>query len=474
MHHSKLLELLRTFSAARWRRFGEFLQSPYWNKNTEVVAFFQLLAPFHPAFSQPQLEKPAVLHALSADKPADEKTLAYLMSQLLALAESFLATEALRDDATLADVLLLNQLRASGLTRHFASSLEKARKKRTAASGADVTFLQREFELAQLEYETLTDSKQLQFNPLLQNAAERLDTFYLACKLRLLCAMSNMERLLAVEYGTFLAAELEEKLADPARLTDPAAAAWWNAWQLTRYDKVDHFNRLLELLREHGDAWPPPEQKQLYFYALNFCTRRINHYNDHGFYEKYLEINDLLLQKGLLLDNGELLPRNFLNLLYAGLRSNKLDWTWEFLHQWRRCLPRASAENLFAYGLAQWHYFQRDYNRAQTTLARVEFEDFLIALGARSLQVKIYYETDQTELLFSALEANRLFLLRAKQIEPRLRRQMQQFMDFTRRLAKIYPPDPAKLRALAERLPPAAEVMHRDWLAGMIEKRIGK
>lgn len=476
MRHSKLIELLQTFSTARWRRFGEFLRSPYWNKNTDIEAFYQYLDRFYPAFEHPHLAKTEALPRLALSRPANEKSLAYLMSQTLALAENFLTAERLQHDAPPGELLLLAQLREAGLNRQFASAAERTRKKLAATARHDGLFFQYQFELSLLEYETLTDPKQLQFNELLQIANDRLDDFYLAQKLRLLAAMSNLERLLAIEYRAFLGPEIESALLPEAARwrADPVLAAWFHAWQINRYDHAEHFEALLGLLREHAEAFAPAEQKLLYIYASNFCTRRINHHNEHHFYAKYIDIHDILLEKGLLLENGELPPRIYMNLMYAGLRSGRVDWTRDFLHRWRDFLPRDVADNLHGYCLAQWHYFQKNYGQAQQALARVEFQDFLLAIGARSLQVKIFYETGQTELLFSALEANRLFLLRAKQIEPRLRRQMQQFIDFARRLAKIFPPDPAKLRALAERLPPATEVMHRDWLAEMMQKRTGK
>lgn len=476
MRQSKLLELLRTFSGSQWRRFGEFLYSPYWNKSNDLQAFFQYLSPFHPAFNQAALDKKVVLQRLTLRKPPDEKSLAYLMSQCLALAEKFLMVEALDagGKGIRAELLLLEERQAT-LPRHRLNSLiERARKKLALPDTRSGRSFQQHFELALLEYETQTDHKQLQFNALLQNAVDALDDFYLFQKFRLLAAVSNVERLLAVEYRTFWTPEFELVVLQSGEKwrTQPAISAWFHAWQLNRHDDPGHFERLLDILAGSGDSFTDADQKLLYFYALNFCVRRINRHNEHHFYEKYIDLHDILLAKGLLLENGELLPRIYLNLVAAGLRCGRTAWTWQFLNQWNSRLPAPVAENLHHYCLAQWHYFQQDYDAAQKNLVRVEFQDFLLALGARCLWVKLLYETGQTELLFAALEADRLFLLRARQIEPGLRRQVQQFIDFTRRLAKIDPPDRDKLLGLAARLPAPAELIHRDWLVDMIERRI--
>lgn len=466
MRQSKLLELLRHLPAVRWRRFGEFVQSPYWNKNKDIRAFYQFLSAYHPKFDHPDLDKKNVVARLAPIGAFTEKNLAHLMSRLTELAETFISMETLRETPALQEWLHLNALQQSKLPRLFAAGYEKWRKN---LPDETVDHL-RQFEIDLWAFKTLTDPRRLGFNPYLQKANDRLDELYLLHKLRLLAAIHNVQRLIDVQYNTLLDDELETLLLQNPQLLvkRPIPAIWFFAWQLNRGDDPAWLEQLLPALDRHADKLEPSEQKELYIYTLNFCTRRINLYNEQHYYARYLELHETLLEKGLLLEQDRLQPHIYLNLVYAGLRSGRSDWTWHFLHHWRSKLPPESQENLFAYGLSQFHYFHKNYDQAQKTLACVEFEDVLLAVSARSLMVKILWETRQTELLFAQLEANRLFLHRNKQLGPRLRRQMQQFVDFTRRLAKIDPPDPAKRKALAERLPPATEIMHRDWLAEMI------
>lgn len=466
MRQSKLLVLLRSFPAVRWRRFGEFVQSPYWNKNKDIRAFYQFLSDYHPKFDHPDLDKKNVVSRLALTGSFTEKKLAYLMSQTTGLAETFIAIETLRDSPSLPEWLHLKALRDAGLTRQFAAGYEQWQKK-LPTDPADGFHL---FEVELLAFQTLTKPGHLEFNPLLQKANNQLDESYLLHKLRLLAAIHNVQRLIDVRYNMLIGSELEALLLQNPQLLDsrPIPATWFFAWQLNRGDEPEWFEKLLWALDRHAGILGLQEQKELYIYALNFCTRRINLYNEQHYYTRYLDLHEIMLKKGLLLENNRLQPHIYLNLVYAGLRSGRSVWTHHFFHQWRAHLPPESRENLFAYALSLYHYFHKEYDQAQKTLARVEFEDVLLAVSARSLMVKILWETRQTELLFACLEANRLFLHRNKQLDPRLRRQMQQFVDFTRRLARIDPPDPAKLKALAQRLPPATEIMHRDWLAKMI------
>jgi hypothetical protein len=105
-------------------------------------------------------------------------------------------------------------------------------------------------------------------------------------------------------------------------------------------------------------------------------------------------------------------------------------------------------------------------------LLQVEFNDVLLNITARSLLIKIYCETDQTELLLSYLEATRIFLLRNQLLEAHFKRQLQKFVEFTAKFAKIPPHDRERFQNLHEQLPPAQEMMHREWLAGQLAKKL--
>lgn len=52
MHQSKLIMVLRKLSTRQLSRFGAFLQSPYFNKNTENNLFFDFLNAFAPGFDE--------------------------------------------------------------------------------------------------------------------------------------------------------------------------------------------------------------------------------------------------------------------------------------------------------------------------------------------------------------------------------------------------------------------------------------
>ena len=109
MHQSKLIELLRKLSSRQISRLGEFLASPYFNKNKDNLLFFQYLRNYAPEFVHKNLSKEVILKKLKTTKPLDEKGLSYLMNQLQSLLKKFLSAEGLLHDDFKENLVLLKQ-----------------------------------------------------------------------------------------------------------------------------------------------------------------------------------------------------------------------------------------------------------------------------------------------------------------------------------------------------------------------------
>lgn len=462
MYQSKLLELLRVLPVKTWRRLGEHLRL---YGRADLIAFYGLLEPAFPAFDQPFLEKKRFAQLF--EEQIDEKVLAQRMNRLLEQVYRVLALEALQTDEFLEAQLLLNKLRELGAGRHASGVYERACKNLEVQTLRGAAYYRRRFELSLAGFRMTEDPHRHQHRESLQTAADDLEASYLADKLRLLCEMAAQEQLLSDTYEKMFAADLEITFEKSRFAADPALALFYYAWRISTSDDKVVFDHFLAMLREYPHILPDEEQKQLFTYALNFCTRQINRRNDRTYFDTYLTVVDMLPRPELLLDNnGELPPWRYLNLVHAALQNQRWSWAWDFIHNWRAKLPATYAENLHAFNLARWHYAQKQHGEAQQCLATVAFDDPLLSLAARSLHLKLLYETNQEEPLFAALEANRLYLLRAKHLAASLRRQMQQFVDYTRKLAKTH--NAARLGGLLVNLPPATEIMHRDWLEEQI------
>jgi hypothetical protein len=241
---------------------------------------------------------------------------------------------------------------------------------------------------------------------------------------------------------------------------------------LAEPEVIDHYHAFKAGLQQHSSLLPPGECKTLYTGLLNYCIRRGNQYGDTVFLREYLKLNEILLDKGLLLEEGVISPWRFVNVKMAALRVQEDDWAWNFIHEYERYLPEAYRENVFRYALAYLHFYRRDYATAQRLLAMVQFEDLLFNIALRTLLTRVYFEAGQIEtLLIPQLEANRLFLIRHKEeIPPKVYKQWRNFNKQCGQLAKLDSWSEVDWTGLRTEIANMDLILHKDWLLARIDK----
>lgn len=472
MQQSKLLEVLRRFSGRQLSRFRDFLESPYFNRAPELVRFYAFLAAYAPDFQDPALDKSAVLQQFAREKPLTPKRLAYLMNQLQQLAEEFLGVEHFRADDFEAAMALLRVWHPNDLPRHYRYTLEKAIQAIQNTTCRNAEYYLNTFRLKAIQYDH-SDPNQHQMLDSLQQASHALDEFYLVEQLRYGWEMANLEYMLNLKYDWKIGHRLLDFLAQEPLAINRTAQIYLSGIRMIKEpDNTAHFFYLKNALQEHESRFSEPELKHLYNGLLNYCTRRINQQNDQQFSNEYLSINKNLLAKGLLFEDGQLSPWHFLNLVNTGLRSNQTDWVQTFIKDYHRYLPDDYAEDIRLTAQGQYHYQLQEYGQAQVLLNQANPRDVLLAVTVRNLLTRIYYETGETELLLFFLEAYRVYLIRQTLLSAQMKKQARQFVDFTRKLAKIDRPEAHQLVKLKAELPPAREIYHRDWLLQQIDLKM--
>ena len=471
MHDSKLLQALRLLSARQLSRFGDFLRSPYFNKREDILHFFTYLQKYAPAFSHKNLDKSIVLQKLGFLKKEDTKKLATLMSQLFALFEKFMLIEAMHERPLENWIDLDMQYQRAQLDKHSGMIISKMKKWLAERPHRDGAYFNQQY-LIKKHLHAKSDPTKRNYNPQLQAASDALDQMYLVNKLQLALEMENYEQTLDIEYEPQFLAILLEALQGHPYAQIPAIAIYLLLFELLRdIANTATYFELKRQLHDYSTIFSTAELKQIYTTLLNFCTRRITQLHDSAFEQEYFLLNSYLLQEGLLLDEGQLSPWRYSNLVTAALRLGELNWTKNFIEEYKKLLPANYAEDLYQYKMGQYYYHTGELEHAQACLHRVDLKEPLLSLSVKNLLTKIYYETRQTELLLSYLEAYRIALRRDQLIPAHLKKQVRQFINATRKLARLAPFETQKLLALKAALPSGQEMIHKDWIIAMIDKK---
>ncbi|MEO8664015.1 MAG: hypothetical protein ABI462_00850 [Ignavibacteria bacterium] len=122
MVSGKAISVIKTFSNEELKRFGEFLNSPFHNKNKNLIKLYDLLKSFHPLFETDNLTLHSIVYP---ERPFNNDNFKKMMSELLSASENFLIVTGLEKKNFQNQFTLLNELQIRNLDNIFSLYLKK-------------------------------------------------------------------------------------------------------------------------------------------------------------------------------------------------------------------------------------------------------------------------------------------------------------------------------------------------------------
>ncbi len=170
LEKTNLIEVLKSFSKEELASFGDFIASPYHNKNSITARLYKTLKKYAPHYPAEKIKKEKIWAQLFPAKPYNYGTMKNLIFSLSNLAMKFLELENRVDAVEENNISLLEQLKKRGLTPLYFKKLREA----NADAGKAVfenlapfySYLREHSELNYLDYDYHYKEKKLDYSGL--------------------------------------------------------------------------------------------------------------------------------------------------------------------------------------------------------------------------------------------------------------------------------------------------------------------
>lgn len=478
MQQSRLIRLLFTLRPPEWRRFEAFVQSPYFNQNAQATQLFAHIRKYNSDPLSPALNNEVVFKRIFGQEPGHLQPLHDLSSYLLRLLEKFLALESVLNQPVLLQHHLSESLLEQERHWYFQKVWDKSRE---ALSHAGESSARHWLDAYQTWEQGLRHAHQAQKRqaslPIEQNlhlAIDALDRFYWIKKLELGCEQVNRSKILnTTDTASAWAGLLNDLETNRAHLLrEPLIGLYGQVLRMLLNGSDEDYFQLISRLQDARPKLNPATALALYTYAQNYCIRQINQGN-HPFLEELFRIYQTLITEQLLFDeDGTLAHWHYKNITTVALRLKEFDWAGDFLEKYRSRLPVGLQPAVHAYNLAALHYEQGDYHKAMKLLQQTEFADVYYALSAKSMLLKIYYETDDDEALSYAVQAFEVYLRRNEDISKDHQLIHKNLLRYVKKLSRLRERLPVlshherekKIDALLEDMTSTRSVANLSWL----------
>ena len=389
------------------------------------------------------------------------------MNRLMGLLENFLVQESLQREEFTFKLQLVRIYRQYNLPKHLRLALEQLRKIHEKYPGKNAEFHQHAYELTYESYLYQHDLGRAALqHP--QEVSNNLDLSYLCRKLRQTCYMVSRKAVFNKDYDFGMLPVAIRYIEQQDLLRVPAIAIYYYIYKSFQEGADEqYFTELRGLINRYAALFPPREIYDIYLLAINYCIRKLNEGN-----EAYLHLGLDLYKEGLkekhLLPEDRLSRTTYSNIVGMGLKARDFAWVHSFIQKYKNKLVRQYRASTYAFCLARYEYEQQHYDEVILLIHSMKYPDTLIGLVAKTLLLKVYYETEEFELLQAHLDAMDVFLRRKKVIGYH-KRNYQAIIRLTRKLIKVNHYNRQAVRNLAREIRATEGITERAWLLRQVD-----
>lgn len=415
---------------------GELVFSPFFNKNEKTQRLYNWLQPFAPAYDNDRLDKMlAFQYVFGKASPYDELAINNVISDLLRLAYDFLAWQQYRLRPQLRQDLLLSELLEREMLEQVDRNVARFQQLQQKSNLRNADYYYSDYQLYD-KLDRYAIGQTRKYDESLQKKNDALDLFYIIEKLRTACDMVSRNTVVNAGYQChFLEDILGYCRQNRLHLQSiPAVQVYLHTLQLLQEHQDEPYRQWKDMLDAAAHLFPADELRTLYNYGLNYCVKKINS-GQTGYYRDILDLYRVLLEQKIIFKNGYLTQWSFINIATAGIRLKEFGWTAAFIEKYQHDLWPEDRHNVYHFSLASLYFEKKEFQHALKMLQAVAFNDAYYHLSAKIIQLKSYFELQETEPFFSLLEATRLYLSRNLQLSDY---QKNSNVNFFKIAAKLY------------------------------------
>lgn len=473
MRNSILVRFLRQFSTREMRGLASFVQNPYFNSNKDVIRLFGYLERFAPRFDDKSLNAENAFKFIYPDKTFNKARLNELMNRLLFVVGKFIG--AIKNTANRIDVeISILIFCKERYPERFKSQLRKVRR---LLDGKEKGSTLHHY-IATLEYE-LCEYQAVNGEYVDYNAfAEALDKFYWLSKLPLFAEMLNYKLIKADNRYDLSRLKIYLKFVEQTGYTQmPLIELWYCIVNIFKniIDKVpvaiEDYQRFKALFFQNLDDLHPNDKRNLYIYLRNII--RFTSFDDADYYKEEFEIDQLGLEKSLIFFNGFLRELSIKNIVNSAIRLGGIQWTKDFLEQYKDVFWKKFADDVLAYCKAVINFYEGKYDEALVLFGTVEYDNVFFEIERRIKLIQIYYETDELDLFDNQIRSLRTYISRSRDRvgEPYIQ-SYREFNNYAEKLPGIIKRDLDKIRKWETKIQetPARLLFEKKWLLDKLEE----
>ena len=464
MINSKIFKILSTFSSKECKALYFKLNTTASKKDLDQMKLLKYL--IDGIKTPDKLSKKEAYISCFESSPYNDSKMRIMMFELLKKIEVEITYQNVANAEHLQQIALLNHYEKHNLYSLFDQDWKKFSNAIEKSPLRDEAYYEHQFEMEQLKYDH--DSKiQRTSGSNMQAILDKIDIVFISKKLRQSCYAIGQEKIFQRKFDYGLLNSIIEFIKANDFNHIPCISMYFHCYNMLLHETDESFEIFKNYLFSHSEQFSNDELRNIYMLAINHCIKWLNsgklEYGRQG-----LELYKASLKSGILLINNYLSRYTYTNITTMAMRVKEYDWAEQFVYEYRDAIKREERDNVFYYNLAFLHFNKKELDEAMEALLQTRIKDPLLNLAGKCLQMKIYYEMGEENVLFSHLDAMQIYLVRNKVIG--YHKQLYfNLIKYTKRLMRIKLAVTISKKVRLERIEKAKELVRKE---NLISERV--
>lgn len=482
MNKSKAVQLLKLFDSEDIKRFGEFLDSPYFNKNTRVGQLYTELKKHYPEFSSRGVEKERLFKKLFPYKPYNEQVIKNLISELFKLAKEYLSIDTFKKDPFEKSAGIIGRLTA----RNSGIILDKEIE---AFDKLPAENHQQRERLNLYKYlvedkkfiHNIFNNRQSEASGNLEKSGEYLTLFFLKSILRL--SINNhinyfsFNRNIENNFPDMIikSIDMENFLNYIESLNKEEAVKlkimYYSLLSISDIQNDDSYRNLRTLIYENLGNISKDEAQSYLHYMETICAQKINA-GKTGFYRELFEIFVHEISMNVYGQiPGNITVLKFRNICLAGIRVGEYEWVEKFINDFEDKLQESNRKDIVDLTRAQLNFEKGNFGRSLEIISKIIPEQIYFKIDVKNLNLMLLYELEHYEAVLSFIESYKKMLIKNPALTEQYGSKNINFANAVAYLVKIkYGCSVAEKSSLTEKIRSFTNISNKKWL----EKKISE
>lgn len=434
MHKSNLINLLSRLDKQEFRKFGKFLESPYFNNNLKLTELYNVLTDFYPDFESLELSKENIFRKLYKKDSVIMGTMYYLISEMESLLERFISIE--KTDPLEQEIVFLNELGKYRLDNYYDKKYKEIKKKISHAYDPKnllafrLAEINRFHKIEKKEFLTKKDAFKSEWT----EPIDELFRLFIKNMIWNIELLSNFKQYFSKDLKVPMYHEIMDYISGSGIYENDIMlkTAFYRIKMIYESDE-EYFFKLKDLIKKKHKNIPSDLLEETLAQMNNFTVQKM--FEGKDFNEEQFQIHKLYLEL-MFKGNKDLIPVDaFFQIFSQAVFLEKYEWANDFVDKYGKRLESKFRNNAINYSHAVIQYNFKDYEKALKHLSLIKnFSYVHYKPAVKILQMKVFYNLKLISEAEDAAKSFLQFLRNDKLLNSEVRKS---YLNFTRYFLKL-------------------------------------